>query len=465
MSRCFPYPPPGYVRNPVAAAEAEATTKLQKEMEKAEKKKEKRSDKKAKQGEVSKHSKRTHKKRKHEDISEAGQESQKGSKEPVEQLEKSGLSEEHGAPCFIQMVHGSPESSQDSSKRRKVVLPSPSQAKNGNILRIKIRRDQDPSASILEKSKIEQQPVQQMGSGSSLISKQNSNQLHTNKVMGGKSASTHQQSIKSDSQALLKQGVKPAAKVMQIADLLNMRKVTQQKDAPSSLKPSNGRLGCPPVEMMASVGPPTKVMGGVDPPPAKATQRVDPPAKTLQRVDPPAKVLQRVDPLLSSKVRIDGTPSFMEVSQKETKLEVVPVHQNPKVPMGTPVMKQQQKTNASQPREEPCFSGRYMEAASVPVGKQSKSERKKSRRAEKKERKFKDLFVTWDPPSFEMEEMDLGDEDWLLGSKSKPDAGISNCREVAGQVPSHSVDQCSLQPRAIHLPDLHVYQLPYVVPF
>ncbi|BAS83196.1 Os03g0241300 [Oryza sativa Japonica Group] len=31
MSRCFPYPPPGYVRNPVvavAAAEAQATTKV-----------------------------------------------------------------------------------------------------------------------------------------------------------------------------------------------------------------------------------------------------------------------------------------------------------------------------------------------------------------------------------------------------------------------------------------------------
>lgn len=54
--------------------------------------------------------------------------------EPGEQLEKSGLSEEHGAPCFTQTVHGSPESSQDSSKRRKVVLPSPSQAKNGEAL-------------------------------------------------------------------------------------------------------------------------------------------------------------------------------------------------------------------------------------------------------------------------------------------------------------------------------------------
>nr|ACG26017.1 hypothetical protein [Zea mays] len=28
MSRCFPYPPPGYVRNPVAVAEPESTAKV-----------------------------------------------------------------------------------------------------------------------------------------------------------------------------------------------------------------------------------------------------------------------------------------------------------------------------------------------------------------------------------------------------------------------------------------------------
>jgi len=137
MSRCFPYPPPGYVRNPAAVAVqpvVETTDKLQKEREKAERKKEKRNEKKAllqSGGEVSKHSKRSHKKRKHEEVSIAGQDSRNASKESVEHLEKSGLSEEHGAPCFIQTVHGSPESSQDSSKRRKVVLPSPSQNKIG----------------------------------------------------------------------------------------------------------------------------------------------------------------------------------------------------------------------------------------------------------------------------------------------------------------------------------------------
>ncbi|XP_052146936.1 uncharacterized protein LOC127765987 isoform X1 [Oryza glaberrima] len=446
MSRCFPYPPPGYVRNPVvavAAAGAQATTKLQKEREKAEKKKEKKSDRKAlPHGEISKHSKRTHKKRKHEDINNADQKSRKvSSMEPGEQLEKSGLSEEHGAPCFTQTVHGSPESSQDSSKRRKVVLPSPSQAKNGNILRIKIRRDQDSSASLSEKSNVVQTPVHQMGSVSSLPSKKNSMQPHNTEMMV-RTASTQQQSIKGDFQAVPKQGMPTPEKVM------------PRVDVPPSMRASKERVGLRPAEMLANVGPsPSKAKQIVNPAVAKVTQRVDP---------PPAKASQRIDPLLPSKVHIDATRSFTKVSQTEIKPEVQPPI--PKVPVAMPTINRQQ-IDTLQPKEEPCSSGRNAEAASVSVEKQSKSDRKKSRKAEKKEKKFKDLFVTWDPPSMEMDDMDLGDQDWLLGSTRKPDAGIGNCREIVDPLTSQSAEQFSLQPRAIHLPDLHVYQLPYVVPF
>ncbi|KAG8096809.1 hypothetical protein GUJ93_ZPchr0013g36149 [Zizania palustris] len=222
-------------------------------------------------------------------------------------------------------------------------------------------------------------------------------------------------------------------------------KVFQKETKPEG---SNGRLGCRPPTEMIRVGPsPTKVMGKFDPPPANETHRVNP---------LPTKALQRVDPLLLSKVRMDATPLSTEVFQKETKPEGVPLPQNTKVPVGMPSIKEQQ-TNSAQSKEEACFSGRNTEAISKTLGKQSKSEQK--------ERKFQDLFVTWDPPSFEMEDMmDLGDQDWLFGSKSKPDAGTSKCR-VADAVPSQLAEPCSLQPKAIYLPDLHVYQLPYVVPF
>jgi hypothetical protein len=60
----------------------------------------------------------------------------------------------------------------------------------------------------------------------------------------------------------------------------------------------------------------------------------------------------------------------------------------------------------------------------------------------------------------------LGDQDWLLGGTTKPDARSSGCTASDGSLTVQSMEQqFSWQPRAIHLPDLNVYQLPYVVPF
>ncbi|RLN42156.1 uncharacterized protein C2845_PM01G08860 [Panicum miliaceum] len=375
MSRCFPYPPPGYVRNPVAVAEAETTAKLQKESLKAEKKKEKRSDKKAlQQGETSKHSKHSHKKRKHEDVSTAGQEPKKLSKESVEPSEKSGLSEERGAPCFIQTVRDSPESSQDSSKRRKAVLRSPSQAKNGNVVRIKFKSNQD-SQAVLEKPRVLEQPsIQQIG----------------------------------------------------------------------SVEPS-----------------PSRTMGRSDPQPVKMMQRVQhPPARDLQKgPQVPSEEIQRKIPAVSTKV----APKELRSAVQLPEAPQLPVLQKPKEPS---VIKQQQEPIISVPKEEACFSGRSAEAAPVQEAKLSRSDRKKIRKAEKKEKKFSDLFVTWNPISLEMEGSDLGEQDWLLGSGTRNTDASMTCRASDCSVPFQSMEQQpSLQPRATFLSDLHIYQLPYVIPF
>ncbi|XP_062216231.1 uncharacterized protein LOC133916546 [Phragmites australis] len=463
MSRCFPYPPRGYVRNPVVVAEAESTAKLQKERGKAEKNREKRSEKKAlQQGETSKHSKYSHKKRKHEDISAAGQVPKKVSKESVEQLEKSGLSEEHGAPCFIQTARHSPESSQDSSKRRKVVLPSPSQAKNGNILRIKIKSNQDSPAAVLEKPRVLEQPlVQQMGSASTLLTKQNSIQHH-NKV-NVKSTSA-QQKINGGSQAVQKQvSTQLPVKYMRRDGPQTTAKVVQRIDPQLSVKAPVGISGQQPPNISGSVvHQPVRVMGRVDPPHVKTTQRVQ---------APPAMV-QRVYPHLISDIQRKCPPASAKLMQKETSTYAVcqvevpqpSLMQNPK--MELPVIEQHQQPTASLPREEPCCSGRNAESVPVELVKQSSSDRKKSRKAEKKEKKFRDLFVTWNPLSFEMEDSDIGEQDWLLGSTRNSDASMTNCRASGGSLPFQSMEQQpSLQPRALFLPDLHIYQLPYVVPF
>ncbi|KAL6867454.1 hypothetical protein ACP4OV_015478 [Aristida adscensionis] len=433
MSRCFPYPPPGYVRNPVAVAEAESTAKLQKVKEKAEKKKDKRSEKKALQGDSSKYSKHSHKKRKHEDISAAGQEAKLVSKESVEQLEKSGLSEEHGAPCFIQTVRDSPESSQDSSKRRKVVLPSPSQAKNGNILRIKIKRDQDSQAAVLEKPMVLSQPQQKLTQ-------------HHNKA-SVKSAATAQQRINGDLQGVQKQvSTQPHAKMMQSFDPRTTAKVLQQIDPQLSMKAAAGVTDLP-----------ARVMGRADPPPPKAIQRIQPPPVSKFPSD---EAQRKCPPAVAKVVQKETVPI---VRQSEMRPPILHV-QKPEVQV--PIAKQHQQPITSLPKEEPCSSGRQAEAGQVQEAKQSKSERKKIHKAEKKERKFRDLFVTWNPPSFDMQDSDLGEQDWLIGSKRNSDASMTSCRASDGSVPFQPMEQqSSLQPRATLLPDLHIYQLPYVIPF
>ncbi|KAF7054712.1 hypothetical protein CFC21_062340 [Triticum aestivum] len=495
MSRCFPYPPPGYVRNPVAVPPVPVVeTTAKKERERAEKKEKRRNDKKSSHqgGGETKHSKRSHKKRKHEDTSKAGPESKTASKEQFEQLEKSGLSEEYGAPSFIQTVHGSPESSQDSSKRRKVVLPGPSQNKNGTVLRIKIKRDQETPSAMSDGSRVLQQPpVQQMATPSSLLSMQNAVQPRRDVMV--KSAAGLQQSIKRGTQSVPKQmDVKPPATILQrVPSMTNIApkvdpptsaKFTQKIDTPTSAKIMQKIDPRVPVNATPSSA---KVKGSADPLPTQLTRRVvPPPAKAAQRVDiPPAKVidiphskaLQKVDPLVPSKViRRDAPPQSLPVLQKET-IKVASSHQpdrqpqpvlhKPKVPVVSPLIKQQQSSTL--PKEEPCSSGRNTEKGSVPEVKQSKSDRKKSRKAEKeenKERKFRDLFVTWNPPSLEIEETwNLGDQDWLLGGAKKPDAYNSSCKASDCLAPMEL--EFSWQPRAIHLPDLDVYQLPYVVPF
>ncbi|WVZ56178.1 hypothetical protein U9M48_006748 [Paspalum notatum var. saurae] len=461
MSRCLPYPPPGYVRIPVAVAvavaEAEPAAKLQKEREKAEKKKEKRNDKKATQhGETSKHSKHSHshKKRKHGDGSASGQETKKETKkdsqESVEQLEKSGLSEEHGAPCFMQTIHHSPESSQDSSKRRRV-LPSPSQTKNGNILRIKIKSNPDSPAAVLEKPRVTDQPVvAQMGSSSFLSGKHNSVQKH-NKV-NARSSSAPQQRIQE------RLSTETTGKIIQRVAPQPPVKARQPIDAQLSVQAPVGRSDLPP-----------KFLGNVNPSPARVMGRFDPsPAMTMQKVEP-VKVLQKVEPQLTSEEIQRKSPEVcMKVAHQGTRSPVVRLTDTPQHLLQKPndlLLPKQQQPIAPVPKEEPCSSGRDVKAVPAQEVKLSRSERKKIRKAEKKEKKIRDLFVTWNPASTEMIGSDLGEQDWLLGGTRNSDASMNNCR-ASGFVPIPSMEQqTSLQPRAILLPDLNIFQMPYVIPF
>ncbi|KAK9063932.1 hypothetical protein SSX86_017804 [Deinandra increscens subsp. villosa] len=130
MSRCFPYPPPGYCRNGATYEALIESIKLQKETDKAkaERRKEKREKKEKKEKKKNEKEKRkndekvnlqknrsqdSHKLQKVAGFTEA---EIKGTKTNAEVLEKSDLSEEHGQP--VKPSYSS-DSTQNSNKRRR----------------------------------------------------------------------------------------------------------------------------------------------------------------------------------------------------------------------------------------------------------------------------------------------------------------------------------------------------------
>jgi len=315
----------------------------------------------------------------------------------------------------------------------------------GNIVRIKFRSNQDSQAVLVSPKVLEQPSIQQTGSGS-LLSKQDSVQHHNE--VNVRSAAAHQTVQK-------RVITEPPAKPMQRFVSQPAVKVTQPVEL--SVKAPVGRSDLLPPKVLGRVEPsPSRTMGRSEPQPVKMTQRVQhPPARDLQKGSQvPSEGIQR------------KSLAVTKVAQKEFRSDVrvpeAPVPQKLKEP---PVLKQQQEPIISVPKEEPCFSGRNVEAAPGKEAKLSRSDRKKIRKAEKKEKKFSDLFVTWNPISLEMEGSDVAEQDWLLGGTRNTDASMT-CRASDCSVPFQSMEQQpSLQPRATLLPDLHIYQLPYVIPF
>ncbi|KAE8707139.1 hypothetical protein F3Y22_tig00110387pilonHSYRG00947 [Hibiscus syriacus] len=135
MSRCFPYPPPGYVKNGIRDEALIESIKIKREEEKAKKerkkekkeKKEKKREKKERDNALdsgeTKSKKHGHKKRHKDERSQEGQKGgdyQKRRENEVECYEKSTLTEEHGHGVGPQ---NSSDSTLNSSKRQKLSLP------------------------------------------------------------------------------------------------------------------------------------------------------------------------------------------------------------------------------------------------------------------------------------------------------------------------------------------------------
>ncbi|KAL0438396.1 UNVERIFIED_CONTAM: hypothetical protein Slati_2322600 [Sesamum latifolium] len=155
MSRCFPYPPPGYTLSRASEEALIESIKLQKEREKPkeEKKKDKKREKKEKKKEK-KEKKKEKKDKTHHNLDKPGivhghinkniwpeakgELLYKGSQAEPEQIERSSLTEEHGQPVSLCAPSTSSDSTENSNKRKRHSSPADVSRGHSKIIRIRL---------------------------------------------------------------------------------------------------------------------------------------------------------------------------------------------------------------------------------------------------------------------------------------------------------------------------------------
>ncbi|MCD9560041.1 hypothetical protein HAX54_018470 [Datura stramonium] len=164
MSRCFPYPPPGYSLNRTNNEALIESIKLQKEREiaKAEKK-----DKKREKKEKRKEEKAAKKEKSELGFDKAIHESKgrylfKCLEDEAEQLERSNLTEEHGHAVCSQNSSCSSDSTQNSNKRKRPASPSHVGIQaHGSIIRIRLSKKSVQGETSASREKHLPKPAQQ----------------------------------------------------------------------------------------------------------------------------------------------------------------------------------------------------------------------------------------------------------------------------------------------------------------
>ncbi|CAA0816656.1 Unknown protein [Striga hermonthica] len=185
MSRCFPYPPPGYTLSGARNEALIESIKLQKEKEKERKeKKERRKEKKEKR----KERKERRKEKKHKTIQNVGESDvqklhvtkdksgipkddlgQKSSSDLLQkkretennQLEQSSLTEEHARPVTLYVPSSSSESTENSKKRKRLSPPEDDTCSNGQVILIRLPSTKQNELDALVKE--QQQPCSTSG--------------------------------------------------------------------------------------------------------------------------------------------------------------------------------------------------------------------------------------------------------------------------------------------------------------
>ncbi|CAI9296423.1 unnamed protein product [Lactuca saligna] len=161
MSRCFPYPPPGYSRNGATYEALIESIKLQKETDKAksERKKEKRAKKEKKEKKEKRKDSEKSKLQKNPNESQQDSYSKqfpplniKRKEDTIEQLEKSDLTEEHSQPVDSHKPSYSSDSTQNSNKRKRDDPVVPDDSNHVKPIKIRLFKKQKGPDSIKETS-------------------------------------------------------------------------------------------------------------------------------------------------------------------------------------------------------------------------------------------------------------------------------------------------------------------------
>jgi hypothetical protein len=128
--------------------------------------------------------------------------------------------------------------------------------------------------------------------------------------------------------------------------------------------------------------------------------------------------------------------------------------------------------------DEPCFSGRILDAGERKESKHHHHHSSKKSKRKAAEKLFEELITNWKAPVDHLQE-EMQDLDWLMcGAKKRKvenekekgeddwlSKSSSKCKAGEGLLGHTHVMLGSYQTRAVYMPELDLYQLPYVVPF
>ncbi|KAJ4964001.1 hypothetical protein NE237_023940 [Protea cynaroides] len=466
MSRCFPYPPPGYERKNGALDETLINSiKLQKEREKAkkEKRKEKKREKKEKEreGEKAKNACVEDKKLKHEKrhknergkIENVVGNHPKTSEEEAEQLEKSSLTEEYGQPVSSQNSYDTSDSTQNSHNRKKHNLSSDSRHNNhGSIFRIRLKqKDQeilpskelpDPNSSrtdLILQGKNEISP--RLGEGKQCSTSGRQQQFSTT----GRTPISRQESLREKNQEILatnklvrsnlqntglhsqgKYEISQKINEVQHCPTLGRTTIVQEKyeNDPKACEEqtTSGRMGVQTPEIASS---------------REKNQEILPTNKLVR------SNLRNTD--LHSQGKYEISQNINEVQQHCPTL-------------GRTAIVQEKQENDPRPCEEQTTTRR----TGVQTPEIAECSRKSGSKMKKRESPYGDLLENWVPPPIENYVTDFDDQEWLFQKHSKPE------REPKRFKPSNDglcQGSTTFWPRACYFAEADIHALPYTVPF